>query len=153
MMLHLAQVQKQEFSGKFVLRLLAFQEAEYTWVLIAEENLIPPAEVMLLGARAKVLSEGLLVLVELSPAREIKSIQNAASWVLELVQTYLSSGITPTFLEEEAERTEQWRQTLTLQNQELSRRSLEVEARREQIQALEESIKREKEGRQPAGRY
>lgn len=143
-MLHLAQVQKQEFSGKFVLRLLAFQEAEYTWIVIAEEKVLPPAEV-LLGARDQALSAGLLVLVELSPTEEIKSIQNAASWVLDLVQTYLSSGITPTFLEEEAERTEQWRQTLTLQNQELSRRSLEVEARREQIQALEENIKREKE--------
>ena len=145
-MLHLAQVQKQELSGKLALRLLAFQEAEYTWVIIAEENVIPPAEVMLLGAPAKTLSEGLLVLVELSPTGQIESIQNAASWVLELVQTYLTSGITPTFLQQEAERTEQWRQILTLQNQELSRRSLEVEARREQIQALEESIKREKEG-------
>ena len=150
-MLHLAQVQKQELSGKLALRLLAFQEAEYTWVVITEENIIPPAEVMLLGAPAKALSEGLLVLVELSPTGQIESIQNAASWVLELVQTYLTSGITPTFLQQEAERTEQWRQILTLQNQELSRRSLEVEARREQIQALEESIKREKEGHQQEG--
>ena len=145
-MLHLAQVQKQELSRKLVLRLLAFQEAEYTWRVIAEENVIPPAEVMRLGASAKALSEGLLVLVELSPAGEIESIQNATNWVLELVQTYLTSGITPAFLQQETERAEQWRQTLTLQNQELSRRSLEVEARREQIQALEESIKREKEG-------
>lgn len=145
-MLHLAQVQKQELSGKLALRLLAFQEAEHTWVVIADKNVIPSAEVMLLGARAKALREGLLVLVEISPTGEIESIQNAASWVLELVQTYLTTGITPSFLQEEAERTEQWRQTLTLQNQELSRRSLEVEARREQIQALEESIKREKEG-------
>ncbi len=147
-MLHLAQVQKQELSGKLILRLLAFQEAEYTWVIIADENVIPPAEVMLLGKSAKGLSEGLLVLVELSPTGEIQSIENATSWVLEIVQIYLTSGITPAFLQQETERTEQWRQNLTLQNQELSRRSLEVEARREQIQALEESLKREKEGEQ-----
>ena len=145
-MLHLAQVQKQELSGKLILRLLAFQEAEYTWVIIADENVIPPAEVMLLGKSAKGLSEGLLVLVELSPTGEIQSIENATSWVLEIVQIYLTSGITPAFLQQETERAEQWRQNLTLQNQELSRRSLEVEARREQIQALEESLKREKEG-------
>lgn len=145
-MLHLAQVQKQELSGKLILRLLAFQEAEYTWVIIADENVIPPAEVMLLGKSAKGLSEGLLVLVELSPTGEIQSIQNATSWVLEIVQIYLTSGITPAFLQQETDRAEQWRQNLTLQNQELSRRSLEVEARREQIQALEESLKREKEG-------
>lgn len=147
-MLHLAQVQKQELSGKLILRLLAFQEAEYTWVIIADENVIPPAEVMLLGNSAKGLSEGLLVLIELSPTGEIQSIENATSWVLEIVQIYLTSGITPAFLQQETERTEQWRQNLTLQNQELSRRSLEVEARREQIQALEESLKREKEGEQ-----
>lgn len=147
-MLHLAQVQKQELSGKLILRLLAFQEAEYTWVIIADENVIPPAEVMLLGKSAKGLSEGLLVLVELSPTGEIQSIKNATSWVLELVQIYLTSGITPAFLQQETERAEQWRQNLTLQNQELSRRSLEVEARREQIQALEESLKREKETEQ-----
>lgn len=147
-MLHLAQVQKQELSGKLILRLLAFQEAEYTWVIIADENVIPPAEVMLLGKSAKGLSEGLLVLVELSPTGEIQSIENATSWVLEIVQIYLTSGITPAFLQQETERAEQWRQNLTLQNQELSRRSLEVEARREQIQALEESLKREKEAEQ-----
>ncbi len=150
-MLYLAQVQKQELSGKLALRLVAFQEAEYTWVVIADKSVIPLAEVMLLDTCTKALSEGLLVLVELSPTGEIESIQNAANWVLELIQTYLTSGITPTFLQQEAERTEQWRQTLTLQNQELSRRSLEVEARREQIQALEESIKREKEGHQQEG--
>lgn len=145
-MLHLAQVQKQELSGKLVLRLLAFEEAEYSWKIIVEKNTIPPAEVMLYGNSTNALSEGLLVLVELSPTGEIDNIQNATSWVLELVQTYLTSGITPEFLRQETERAEQWRQTLTLQNQELSRRSLEVEARREQIQALEESLKREKEG-------
>ena len=145
-MLHLAQVQKQELSGKLVLRLLAFQEAEYSWKIIVEKNTIPPAEVILYRGYTNVLSEGLLILVELSPTGEIDNIQNATSWVLDLVQTFLTSGVTPEFLQQETERAEQWRQTLTLQNQELSRRALEVEARREQIQALEESIKREKEG-------
>jgi len=46
---------------------------------------------------------------------------------------------------QQASRAEKWRQTLTLQNQELARRLLELEARREQIEALEESFKRDKE--------
>ena len=143
-MLHLAQVQKQKISGNLVLRLLARQEAEYTWTVINEEVIIHIGNI--LGASLPYsLSEGILVLVKLSAVGEIESLQNATNWVLDLVQTYLTNGITPTFLQQETERAEKWRQTLTLQNQELARRSLEVEARREQIQALEENIKRDKE--------
>ncbi len=138
-MLHLAQVQKQGPSGLAELRLLARQEAEHTWAVMAEEVFIPVAE-------ALTLSEGLLVLVELSPTGEIERLQDATNWVIQLVQTYLTSGITPAFLQQEAERAEHWRQNLTLQNQDLARRSLELEARREQIQALEESLRRDQEG-------
>ena len=145
-MLHLAQVQKQVLSGNVGLRLLARQEAENIWATMAEEVVIPTPETMLCANVALALTEGLLVLVELSPTGKIESLQNATNWVLELVQTYLTSGITPTFLQQETERAEQWRQTLTLQNQELARRSLELEARREQIQALEENLRRHQEG-------
>ncbi len=137
-MLHLAQLQKQLLSGEEGLRLLARQEAESTWTLITEEVFIPTPE-------ALILNKGLLVLVELSPTGEIERLQDATTWVLELVRAYLTTGITPAFLHQEAERAEQWRQNLTLQNQELARRSLELEARREQIQALEESLRREQE--------
>ena len=137
-MLHLAQVQKQLLSGDGGLRLLARQEAEYTWAIMTEEVVITTPEVL-------PLSKGLLVLVELSPRGEIEHLQDASTWVLELVRTYLTLGITPAFLQQEAERAEQWRQNLTLQNQELARRSLELEARREQIQALEESLRRDQE--------
>lgn len=138
-MLHLAQVQKQIHSDEGGLRLLARQEAEYTWAVLAEEVFIPTPI-------ALTLSKDLLVLVELSATGEVEQFQDATTWVLELVQTYLTLGITPAFLQQETERAEQWRQNLTLQNQELARRSLELEARREQIQALEESLRRE-EGR------
>ena len=140
-MLHLAQVQKQELSAKLSLRLLACQEAEYTWMVITKEANIPVVE-MASGAKIElVLHEGMLVLTELSSMGEIESIQDATPWVLEMLQTYLSNGITPDFLQQEFERAEKWRQTLSLQSQELARRSLELEARREQIQALEESLR------------
>lgn len=144
-MLYLAQVQKQGLLGKLGLRLLARQESEYTWTLIVETSVIPEVESSVGNATLLPLSEGLLVLVELSPTGEIENLQNATDWVLELVKTYLSNGITPTFLQQETERAEQWRQTLSLQSQELARRALEVEARREQIQALEESLRRDQE--------
>ncbi|PAX57982.1 hypothetical protein [Brunnivagina elsteri] len=136
-MLYLAQVHKNNFLEQHQLRLLARQEAENMWVIIPEEAFI------LLG-KGNSLTEKLLVLVELSPTGDIERIEEATNWVLRLVQVYLSSGISPDYLRQEAERAEQWRQNLTLQNQDLARRSLELEARREQIQALEETLKREK---------
>ena len=144
-MLYLAQVQKQGLLGKLGLRLLARQESEYTWTLIVEKSVIPEVEASVGNTTLMPLSEGLLVLVELSPTGEIEELQNATNWVLELVKIYLTNGITPSFLQQETERAEQWRQTLSLQSQELARRALEVEARREQIQALEESLRRDQE--------
>jgi hypothetical protein len=136
-MLYLAQVHKNEFLNQYQLHLLARQEADNLWAIIPEDAFI------LLGKR-NTMSEKLLVLVELSPTGDIERLEDAGDWVLHLVQAYLTSGITPEFLQQEADRAEQWRQSLTLQNQDLARRSLELEARREQIQALEESIKRDK---------
>lgn len=149
-MLYLAQVQAQGLLGKLGLRLLACQEAEYNWVLVTEKSAIPDIESILDDRAPLPLSEGLLVLVEIASDGQIYNLQNAADWVLKLVHTYLSNGVTPQFLQQEAERAEQWRQRLTLQAQELARRSLEVEARREQIQALEESLIRDQETNNPA---
>ncbi|MBD6618496.1 hypothetical protein FNW02_22385 [Komarekiella sp. 'clone 1'] len=138
-MLYLAQVRKNDFLDQHQLRLLARQEAENFWVIIPEEAFI------LLG-KGNTMSEKLLVLVELSPTGDIERLEDATSWVLGLIENYLTTGITPEFLQQEAERAEHWRQSLTLQNQDLARRSLELEARREQIQALEETLKRDKNG-------
>lgn len=138
-MLYLAQVHKNKFLDQHQLRLLARQEAHNYWAMIPEDAFI------LLG-KGNSINEKLLVLVELSPTGDIERLEEATNWVLDLVQNYLTTGITPEFLQDEAERAEQWRQSLTLQNQELARRSLELEARREQIQALEESLKRDKNG-------
>ncbi len=137
-MLYLAQVQKQKLPGQVELSLLAHQQNTYKWEVDEQGKIVSIAEEL-------PWQEGMLVLIELSPQGEKHSIQDATSWVLDLVKTYLTSGVTPAFLKAEADRSEQWRQSLTLQNQDLSRRSLEVEARREQIQALEESFKRDKE--------
>ncbi len=136
-MLYLAQVQKK-LPGKVELRLLAHQQAPHKWQLDDQGKIVCVIQEI-------ALPEGVLVLLELSPQGEMLSIQDATAWVLDVVKTYLTSGVTPASLKTETDRSEQWRQSLTLQNQDLARRSLEVEARREQIQALEESFKRDKE--------
>ncbi|MDB9374195.1 hypothetical protein [Nodularia sphaerocarpa] len=136
-MLYLAQVNKNEFSDKYQLHLLARQESENLWVIIPEETFV-------LLSKVTTVSENLLVLVQISPTGEIESLADAKNWIVHLVQTYLSIGMTPADLQQEAERAESWRQSLTLQNQDLARRSLELEARREQIQALQENLKRDR---------
>jgi uncharacterized protein (DUF3084 family) len=82
--------------------------------------------------------------LDLNAKKQVVNLSDARDWVLKLVTQYLGQGITPDFLKREADRAEQWRQSLTLQSQDLARRTVELETRREQIQALEEKLKREK---------
>ena len=85
-----------------------------------------------------------LVLIDLAETQEVITIQSATDWVLDLVKKYLIAEVKSTFLEEEMKRAEQWRQELTLKSQGLDIRDLEVEARREKIEALAENLKLEK---------
>jgi len=136
-MLHLAQVEKIPASGKLGLRLIARQRSEYAWGVVSE------AEVILLD-RSIEFGEGTLVLAALSETGQVTQVNSVNRWLIDIIQTFLRSGITPAFLQEESDRAEQWRQSLTLQSQDLDRRALELEARREQIEQLEENLKREK---------
>jgi hypothetical protein len=136
-MLHLAQVTQKDPGGKVKLQLLAQQKAEHAWVVLTQED-------SSIWCNADYYP-GALVLLELSPTKQVQHISDATGWVLEMMEQYLSLGITPAILQEEVQRAEQWRQSLTLQSQELGRRSLEVEARRDQIQELEENLKAEKQ--------
>lgn len=136
-MFYLAKVKKKEFAGKTMLQLLAQQKSDHFWGISPDDDSILPVDVEDYG-------EGNLVLVELSDSREVLAIQDATDWILELVESYLASGITPDLLHHEAERVEQWRQSLTLQSQEVARRALEIEARRDQIQELEKNLKQER---------
>lgn len=140
-MLYLAQVQKKEILGELALQLLACQNSDETWAIVAEESVltVPP------DFAQNVLNEGMLVLADIGENSEVLQVRSAANWVLELVEKYLTTGFTPDFLQLEAQKAEDWRQSLTLQSQELSRRSIEVEARREQIQNLEAKLQQEKQ--------
>jgi hypothetical protein len=71
-MLYLAQVRKNDFLDQHQLRLLARQEADNLWAIIPEEAFI------LLG-KGKIMSENLLVLVELSPTGDIERLEDATA--------------------------------------------------------------------------
>jgi len=140
-MLYLAQVQKKEILDKISLQLLACQNYDETWAMLFQETVltVPP------DFTQNVLNEGMLVLTDIGENSQVLHIQTATNWVLELVQKYLTTGFTPEFLQQEADKAEEWRQSLTLQSQGLSRRLIEVEARREQIQNLEAKLQQEKQ--------
>lgn len=135
-MLHLAQVQAQS-AEKTTLQLLAAQKSDPVWEVL-------PADAIATVDRID-NAVGVLLLVELSASGEVIRSEPAKDWILDLIEKYLAVGITPETLQQEEQRAEQWRQSLTLQSQELGRRSLEMEARRDQIQDLEEKLKEEKQ--------
>jgi hypothetical protein len=135
-MLHLVQVVKKGLLGKSVVRLLARERTDESWTLVQDGETLE-IEVGNYG-------EGVLLVLDLNAKKQVVNLSDARDWVLKLVTQYLGQGITPDFLKREADRAEQWRQSLTLQSQDLARRTVELETRREQIQALEEKLKREK---------
>lgn len=137
-MQYLAKVQKKAFLGGAELVLLAEQTSESTWELISPERMIETTRLL-------AFQEGNLVLLELDGLNQITTIQDATQWVLDLVQHYLAYGVTPEALEQEIERAERWRQSLTLKSQEVDRRALETAARRDEIQELERNLKQERE--------
>ncbi|MEG4588258.1 hypothetical protein QUA54_24015 [Microcoleus sp. MOSTC5] len=147
-MLYLAQVQNQENLGEISLQLLACQNSDDTWAIISEESFLTLQKDFdrnQINSATNVLNQGILVLANVDENSQILHIQAATNWVLQLVDKYLTTGFTPDFLQQEAQKAEDWRQSLTLQSQELSRRLIEVEARREQIQNLEAKLQQEKQ--------
>ncbi len=136
-MRYLARVHKPDTAGHAELQLLAAERTTDQWALSQET--VPLAE-----SHAQQFNDQQLVLTDLDLDLKVTAIEDATDWVMELVSQYLSGGVSPNFLKQESDRLEQWRQALTLQNQELSRRVLEMEARREQIQEMENELQREK---------
>ncbi|HEY9877682.1 MAG TPA: hypothetical protein V6D29_04460 [Leptolyngbyaceae cyanobacterium] len=137
-MQYLAKVQKKAFLGGAELLLLAQRLDETAWELLSSERIVETSNLI-------AFQEGHLVLVELDALNQIESVEDATPWVLSFVEQYLSHGVTPQSLEQEIERAERWRQSLTLKSQEVDRRALETAARRDEIQELERNLKLEQE--------
>jgi hypothetical protein len=145
-MRYLAQVIVEEQASHPKLLLLAQQASEYTWLPLSG-TVISGSELRGPGCSGieQLLHQGQLLLVKYSDDGQILSCEDATPWILELIQTYLSQGLSIQFLRDEAERAEQCRQALTLEKQAISQQLLENESRREELQTLEENLKRERQ--------
>ncbi len=84
----------------------------------------------------------MLVIVKLDDEQQqILSIKNATGWLLDIIEHHFEQGvITPEFVQKEQEKIEIWRQEITSQSQDLTRRQLEIETRREQLEELEKKL-------------
>lgn len=131
-MLYLAEVQKQKGGllgggSKAELKLLACQRNDQSWSAVSEE--------VISAEEAGKLNDGALVMVELSPTRQVQRIQEAGRPLATILQNY--SRQVEKFKAKE-EEINQWKESLTFQAQELSRRELEMEDRMAQLQQLED---------------
>ena len=144
-MLHLAQVEEQLDLGKRGFRLLARRVAEGIWEVISCDAASADEEGFLVADGAAEFCDGNLVLVEVAENGQATEVRPATDWVTNLVENYLTHGVTPDFLKQEAERVEEWRQELTLKSQDLTRRTMEAEARRDRIQTLEQDLEAQKQ--------
>jgi chromosome segregation ATPase len=134
--LYLAEVQKQKGSllggaGKSELKLIACQRNDQNWSPVPDE--------MIAADEASKLNDGALVLVELSPNRQVQRIQDAGRPLVNILQNF-SRQVERFKLKEE--EIDQWRQSLNLQIQELNRREMEMESRWDEVQRLEHDSKR-----------
>ena len=135
-MLYLAEVQKQKGSllggaGKSELKLIACQRNDQNWSPVPDE--------MIAADEASKLNDGALVLVELSPNRQVQRIQDAGRPLVNILQNF-SRQVEKFKLKEE--EIDQWKQSLNLQIQELNRREMEMESRWDEVQKLEHDSKR-----------
>ncbi len=136
-MRYLAKIERASFLGNTVLQPLARQVDEYLWETIPDHAAIETDITVGIGNGALVLA----TVEQQNEQLQVTAIDDVVPWLLHLLEQFLSQGITPDFLTKEAERAEQWRQSLTLESQEVERRALETAARRDEIQELERNLK------------
>ncbi|BAB72888.1 pilus motility taxis protein HmpF [Anabaena sp. FACHB-709] len=135
-MLYLAEVQKQKGgllsgSSKTELKLLACQRTDQNWSTVSEE--------VIAAEEASKLNDGALVLVELTPNRQVQRIQEAGRPLVNILQNF-SRQLEKYKLKED--EIDQWKESLTFQAQELNRREMDMEARLEQLHEMEEEFQR-----------
>ena len=134
--LYLAELQKVKsgllsITGKSELKLLACQHNDQNWSPV-------PKEVIFANETTK-FNHGALVLVELSPNRQIQRIEEASQPLINILQSF-SRQVAKLKLKEG--EINQWKHSLTIQAEELNRRQKEMESRWQEIQRLEDEFQR-----------
>lgn len=134
-MLYLAQVTKNPYLNELELQLLVMETDEHLWQKTSGTLYMENRETL------QKFNEEVLVLVEVDENKQILQIDNAKNWILDIIENFLSEPrLTPEFIQQEEERIEEGRQEITSKNLDLTRRQLELETQREQIQAVESSL-------------
>jgi chromosome segregation ATPase len=138
--LYLAEVQKPKsgfnISGrsKAELKLLACQRSEQNWSAIPGEELVAAPE------EANNYSPGVLVLVDMNANRQIQSqLREAGKHLVGILQN-LSRQIEK--YKKEADEIESWRQSLSLQSQQLQLRQEEIYGREEDLEQTRAELDR-----------
>ncbi|PSB22949.1 hypothetical protein C7B76_02085 [filamentous cyanobacterium CCP2] len=140
-MLYLAEVIRKARvigGGKAEFRLLACERSELSWTAVPGEEIISAPDDVSYGG-------GVLVLVELSAAKQVQRHAEAGRQLVSILQKFTRSQEKAKTQEEEIE---QWKQSLTYQSQELNRREMEIEARQEELEQMEAEFERLEKERQ-----
>ncbi len=132
-MQYLAEVKKQTkgfISGlKTEFKLLACQHNDQTWSAVPGDEVIVTEEVNYQ------VGEGALLILTLASNRQIQGFPELAG--AELVRQLQKLSRLSEKIKDQREEVEQWKQSLTYQSQELSRREMEMEGRLEQLEEME----------------
>ncbi|AFZ37049.1 hypothetical protein Sta7437_3551 [Stanieria cyanosphaera PCC 7437] len=142
-MLYLAEVQKQKigFMGgsETKLKLLACQHNDQSWSIVPGNELINAEE-------ANSFGEGALIVVNLGTNRQLQgNLESASKRIVSILQGF-SRLLEKTKNQEE--EIEQWKESLTIQSEELSRREIEMETRLEQLELMEQEYQKLEQQRQ-----
>lgn len=135
-MLYLAEVQKQNkgFMGgiETKLKLLACQRNDQSWSIVSGNESITTEESIEYG-------DGALIAVNLGANRQIQGKPELAGQKIIGVLQGFSRLLEKTKTQEQ--EIDQWKESLTIQSEELSRREIEMETRLEQLENMEQEFK------------
>ncbi len=132
-MLYLAEVHKSGFlNQKVILKLLALQDSEQ-WCPVSGEE-VPVIAATQLNSIA---GFGTLVLVDLSPNRQVESIQTATEPVMAMIQNAAQSQEIVRQPAAKIAEIDEWQQSTQLQQQALDQRVLELDACQQELDQRE----------------
>jgi chromosome segregation ATPase len=132
---YLAEVKKQTkaFMGgvKAELKLLACQHNDQTWSSVPGDEIVTCDEIPQAG-------EGALVVLSLNNNRQMQGKPELAG--IEIVKQLQKLSRLLEKTKDQQEEIEQWKQSLTIQGEELNRRQMEMDAQLEQIDQMQEEF-------------
>ena len=113
------------------LKLIACQRNDQSWSIVGNESIATE--------EANDFGDGALIVVNLGVNRQIQGkLESASQRVVGVLQGF-SRLLEKTKSQEQ--EIEQWKESLTIQSEELSRRQIEMETRLEQVEQMEEEFK------------